>query len=239
MKSFFLLILVLAVVGSLFYVYGVPKIFKTIYLIVRISPYEQKGTKGNILVLGDSTGYGTGSADSRNTIAGRMGADFPDYSITNISKNGRTIGELTDVLPELLGSTQYDVILIQIGGNDVLQKKDPDTAAVSLNEIFRLTNQHAKKVVMMSTGNIGAAPEFTADEGKVYEEVTRTFRKMFISLAAQNSVTYVDVFKEPAEDEFVSDPKTNTSIDGLHPTDAGYGVWYKILSPVLASILMK
>jgi hypothetical protein len=41
-------------------------LFRTIILIAKVSPYEQKGTGGTSLhVLGDSTGYGTGSSDSK------------------------------------------------------------------------------------------------------------------------------------------------------------------------------
>ena len=57
---------------------------KTIWLIATVTPYEQVGngtTTQKILVLGDSTGYGTGAESGNKSIAGLLGADFPAYSI--------------------------------------------------------------------------------------------------------------------------------------------------------------
>ncbi len=49
--------------------------------------YEQHPDKPSmrILIAGDSTGVGIGAKVPRNTIAGRLGRDFPHADITNIS----------------------------------------------------------------------------------------------------------------------------------------------------------
>ena len=62
-------------------------------------PYEQKGSNTkSLLILGDSTGYGTGARCAKESIAGLMGATDPDIKITNISSNGRTATELLNYL---------------------------------------------------------------------------------------------------------------------------------------------
>jgi hypothetical protein len=77
---------------------------KTLFLIARVTPYEQTGTgTGSIQFLGDSTGYGTGASSGKYSIARRVGADYPAYAIKNQSVNGRTINGLledTKIFPD-------------------------------------------------------------------------------------------------------------------------------------------
>lgn len=236
MKSLLIIVIIL---GGLLAVYGVPRLFKTLYLIVRITPYEQTITDAPaIVILGDSTGYGTGATNNTQTIAGRIGTDFPTYTVVNISKNGRTIGELKQALAAEIQLPQAALILLQIGGNDILQKHDAATVARELQELFALAQAKAGEVVMLSSGNVGTAAAYvgTPDAAK-YDALSREFRDMFMAEATQAKVVYVDLFTEPEADVFYLEPELYLSIDGLHPSDAGYGVWYQSLAPVLKELL--
>jgi lysophospholipase L1-like esterase len=204
---------------------------QTLWLIVRVTPFEQtiSGTP-QILVLGDSTGYGTGATDSKHSVAGRIGSDF-SVTIKNNSVNGRTIGELVPVAQSVEQS--YDLILLQIGANDILQKRSLKQTESDLRAVITSLTPHTQTLVMMSSGNVGSSPRFTGEAADTYSTLSRTFRDMYIRVAADTPLTYIDLFTEAEDDVFLQNPEIYTSIDGLHPTNAGYEEWYKKLYPVI------
>jgi lysophospholipase L1-like esterase len=211
---------------------------KTFYLISQTSPYEQKVAAGpKVLVLGDSTGYGTGVSDPGQSIAGLIGQDFAGYTIKNNSKNGRTIGELVAPAKEVDGD--YELILLQIGGNDILQKRNLSTVISELKEIITTLSPQTKNLVMMTSGNVGGSAIFSPEKAAEYESLTRAYREAFIQTADETSLTYVDLFLEPEVDIITNNPKTYLAIDGLHPSAAGYAIWYETLYPILDSKLTK
>jgi lysophospholipase L1-like esterase len=46
--------------------------------------------------------------------------------------------------------------------------------------------------------------------------------------AARSNAIYVNLFQERDDDPFVRQAELNAS-DGLHPSDAGYRVWWQVL----------
>src|ERR1041385_1130520 len=64
-------------------------------------PFERKLSQPRlrILFLGDSTAVGTGARDSRGSVAGYFGQDFPKAEIVNISRNGKRLHELAGEFP--------------------------------------------------------------------------------------------------------------------------------------------
>jgi len=235
-KKYTLLTLFILVMIVLIFAASNVRLMKTLYLIAQVSPYEQVVPGApSILVLGDSTGYGTGADTKEDSVAGRMGADFSGYTIINDSKNGRTINELVPVVAGLTG--QYALILLQIGSNDILSKRPIDTVEMELRTIIQQLAGHTNHVVMMSSGNVGGAVMFSPVEAEKFEAYTRDFRAMFFAVQADTIMTYVDLFLEPEDDFFTQEPKVYTSWDELHPSSQGYAEWYKRLYPVLIYLL--
>jgi lysophospholipase L1-like esterase len=62
---------------------------------------------------------------------------------------------------------------------------------------------------------------------------------MFMQVAAETPLTYVDLFEEHEDDPFVQQPEKYVAIDGLHPTNEGYGYWYERLQPVIDPLLPR
>jgi lysophospholipase L1-like esterase len=215
---------------------NLPRYAKTFYLISQTSPYEQSVPGSpKILILGDSTGYGTGVTDPQRSIAGLIGQDFVQYSIINDSKNGRAIGDLVSVAKEIEES--YELILLQIGGNDILQKRDLPTVVSELETIIDTLSPQTNHLVMMTSGNVGGASAFSKEKADAYESLTRAYRKSFVETADKTSLTYVDLFLEPEVDIIANNPETYLASDGLHPSAAGYGIWYETLYPILETRL--
>lgn len=233
----FIVVVGIICIGVALWFFG-PRIIKTVFLVAQTSPYKQQVADApTILVLGDSTGYGTGVRDSAESVAGRMGSDFPQYSIKNNSVNGRTIAELLPVVQGLSG--QYALILLQIGGNDILQKRDVAAAEAELRQIITKLQTHTNQIAMISTGNVGGSYAFQGKIAQEYEALSRSYRDMFITVGSETQLTYVDVFAEPEVDPFILEPQLYLSIDGLHPSAAGYELWYAELQPVLKAKLQR
>lgn len=233
----FMFILIVSALLALAWFTGMWRLAKTIWLIVEVRPYEQMGEGNNpsrILVLGDSTGYGTGAGNGNKSVAGLMGAQYPQYAITNNSKNGRTIGEALVEIKTLQVEPKHKLLLLQIGGNDILQKQNLDIVRSELTELYNEAKKRSENIVMISSGNVGTASAFTGTKkAGEYERISRQFRQMFIEVASTSKVTYVDLFEEPENDVFFREPKKYLAIDGLHPSAAGYAYWYKTLAPTL------
>ncbi len=217
--------------------YSQRSLLKTVLLILQVQPYEQPGGgAGSILVIGDSTGYGTGASKSSESVIGRLGNDYTWYRIENNSRNGRTIsGAITEAKKV---ASRYSIIVLQIGANDLLQKRTVPETLKDMNTLIDLVIPKADHVVVISSGNIGAVTRFTDDEASYYEQVSREFTNQMIQLAQNyQTVSFVPLFDEPADDPFVAEPARYLAIDGLHPSTEGYGIWYAKAAPYFARIM--
>lgn len=214
----------------------------TVLLIVQVKPYERtiEGAPV-ILVAGDSTGYGTGARAGKQTIAGYVGADFPQYSIKNISVNGHTTHDLIGKLKELPADSSYALILLQIGGNDILKDRPLSEVRQDIQQVLTEAKQRSAHVVLSTTGNVGAAAAFVkgGEPNQHLMEKSQAVHAVFREVASEYEIPYVDYYVEPSQDVFLQDPDTYMAADGLHPSGAGYQEWYKKLQPTLNNLLHK
>lgn len=218
----------------------VQRLVKSAWLILQVSPYEQVGTgAGTIFVVGDSTAYGTGASRAEASVAGQLGAAFPQFAVETNAKNGRLIAEVTPVLMARDATSPVNLLLLQIGGNDILAGRSIEVMEADIRQVLTLAQTRAAHVVFMSTGNVGAASFFTTNgmPDPELEARTRAARAMYLEVTAELGVSYVDLFTEPAFDQFLKEPEVYLAWDGLHPSDAGYALWYESLAPVVAPYL--
>lgn len=213
------------------------RLIQTLYLITQTTPYTQSGTDaGNILIIGDSTGYGTGVKNPKDSIAGRIGSDFPKHRIENQSHNGDTIAAATNRIDEI--DQSYELILLQLGANDIIQKRAIPDIVSDLAVLYEQIVVHTDQIVMMSLGDVGAVPAFTGDLAKTYSQQSAAYHTALAQFAAQRAnFTYVNLYEDPATDPFVQEPAVYIAADGLHPSAAGYATWYTKLYPILTNIL--
>lgn len=191
--------------------------------------YEQHSNQAtmSILVVGDSTGVGTGSQTPQGSIAGRIGNDIPTADIVNHSENGLTLAELSAKLAAL-PEQHYDLMVIQIGANDVTGFTSKEDVLKHLSSILDYANAHASSTVLLTAGDIGSAPAFRAPLSWLITSRTLQVRDIFTEEAKHySSVTYIDLYKTPENNVFNTDPKKFYARDGFHPSSEGYGVWYE------------
>ena len=228
--------IVITVVATLLFT-DLDRYAKTVALILRVTPYEQAGTgAGEILILGDSTGYGTGAKMAGQSVAGRLGAAYPGYRLSNNSVNSRQIAGAREAASNL--SDTYDLLLLQIGANDLLAERPVEEVVADMQQLIEDVLPHAEQVVIMTAGNIGALPRYSGETASYHTERSRAYTAAMVELTTSyQEVAYVPLFDEPDEDPFVSEPDRYIAADGLHPSSAGYELWYQKALPYLRQAL--
>jgi lysophospholipase L1-like esterase len=178
-----------------------------------------------VLIVGDSTAVGTGASSGRESLAGLMARQQPRAQIENRARDG---AKFADVLAQLVGEQRFDVVLVQAGGNDVIRLRGLDALQTDIDRVADRARELADTVVLMPAGNVGNAPFFVAPVSWWMTQRSRALHRLVRESAARTGAVYVNLFHERSDDPFVSNPELNAS-DGLHPSDAGYVVWFEQL----------
>jgi len=196
--------------------------------LARLSePFQQMPAQPSLrlLIVGDSTAVGTGAASPADSLAGLIARDHPRLLIENRARDG---AKFADVIEQLAGESRFDLVLVQAGGNDIIRFTGMDRLRVDIESVARRAAERADRVVLMPAGNVGNAPFFFAPWSWLMTQRAQAMHRLVKAAASQTGATYVNLFHERADDPFVKDPGLNAR-DGLHPSSAGYRVWFREL----------
>lgn len=174
-----------------------------------------------VLVVGDSTGVGTGATTPGESIAGRLGAAFPHVSIVNRAVNGaRTL----DVIMQLAGADpgRYDLVLVHAGGNDVLRRTPLKALAPQADALMRLARKLSPNVIVTTIPNIGLLPLFFPPVSWWISRRSRQVCALYAASARQHGAHYLDFFHERGTCPLTKDPQRYFASDGLHPSSECY-----------------
>ncbi len=202
---------------------------KSVELARASEPLQQTPTEpaSRLLIVGDSTGVGTGAGSPEASIAGLIARDHPDLLIDNRSRDGARLADVASQLQQADG--RYDLVLVLAGGNDVLRLTDEQTLRAAVDAIVGRAARLADQLIVQPPGNVGNAPilfpPFTwwmTERARMLHAVVRS------AVEAAPHARYVRLFEEREDDPFVHRPELNAA-DGLHPSAAGYRLWYEQL----------
>lgn len=175
-----------------------------------------------LLIVGDSTAVGTGASVPHASVAGLLGQAFPRLQIVNRARDG---AKLAAVLAQLEGIEPFDMVLVMAGGNDVVRLRGLQALQGDVERVARRARQRAELVVLMPSGNVGNAPFFLAPMSWLMTWRSRRLHTIVDDAASRHGAVFVDLFREAIDDPFVKHPELNAA-DGLHPSDAGYRLWF-------------
>jgi lysophospholipase L1-like esterase len=179
-------------------------------------------------VLGDSTAFGVGACEPDHSVAGRIAAAFPDARVFNYSKSGARARHVHGQLDAYPYPTA-DVVLVQVGANDVLGVHPVARIEVDLRAAFERARALGAVVFFMPGNNFSFAPFFVwPAQGLLCWRALR-IHAMVQRLVEETGVFYVNLLADPAEDPFMLEPRRYYSADGLHPSSEGYGFYYTAL----------
>ena len=141
------------------------------------------------------------------------------------------IGDVAQQLEALSarGVAFADLVLIHACANDVLEFR----RLADVEHDFCLAIARAKaispNVVVMPGHNFSVAPFFLRPMSWLIMRHAVKVHAVVKRLAEELGVIFVDLFKPPAEDPFVKEPRRYYCADGLHPSAEGYGLWFLTL----------
>ena len=182
-----------------------------------------------LLMVGDSTAVGTGASSPQHSLAALIANDHPRWKIVNHAKDGAKFADIVGQL-DALGSKQFDAILVLGGGNDVIRLTGHEALKRAVMRTSLLARAHADLVVIMPCGNVGNAPFFFAPLSWLMAKRSRDLHTLIREAVADIGVQYVNLYKDMNDDPFAQRSDELNAKDGLHPSDAGYRVWYSELN---------
>lgn len=190
-----------------------------------------------LLIVGDSTGVGTGASSPQASLAGLLAQAYPRLQIDNRARDGATFAGVIEQLEA--ATARYDFVLVQAGGNDVIRLRKLDDVRADVERVATLARARGQRVLLMPAGNVGNAPFFFPPASWLMTSRARSLHGFVREAATRHQAAYINLFKDKAKDPFAQQPELNAA-DGLHPSDAGYRVWFDELmtqaqlAPVLA-----
>lgn len=203
-------------------------------MLAKTVRFEQHPPNPNkrILVAGDSTAIGVGAKHPNESIAGRLGKQFPEADITNLGKSG---AKLKDLLPLLRGlDHHYDLIVLQVGANDITHFTSFASIKQALTDILTLSQSISSKTIILSAGNVGKAPMFRWPLSMIFSYRTRAIRDIFMEeIAKSKTAAYVDLYTKLANDPRAKDVKQYYASDQFHLSSYAYAIWYSYIEEKL------
>ena len=184
------------------------------------------GATASLLIAGDSTAVGTGASSAAHSVAGLIASDHPGLRIVNRASDG---ARFADMARQLESNERFDAVLVLGGGNDVIRLTGEGALAQDIDTVARLAAARAPLVVILPPGNVGNAPFFKAPLSWLMARRSRMLHRLVRQAAADHGAIYVNLYKDKADDPFAQRPDELNSRDGLHPSDAGYRLWYDAL----------
>jgi acyl-CoA thioesterase-1 len=179
-----------------------------------------------VTILGDSITAGLG-LPGRDALPNQLHLALEKLGVPNIVRGAGISGDTTaDGLGRMDFSVRPDsaVVVIALGGNDLLQGLDPKATRANLDGIIRRLQARHKGVVL---AGIKAPPEI----GRSYAS---DFNAVYPALATEHHVAlYPDLLAGVARN-----PALNQG-DGIHPNARGVQIVASRLAPVVAKVLKQ
>jgi acyl-CoA thioesterase-1 len=188
-------------------------------------PAQALAARGKVVtVLGDSITAGLG-LQGRDALPNQLHLALERLGVPNIVRGAGVSGETTGG-----GAARMDfsirpdtsVVVVALGGNDLLQGLDPKTIRSNLDRIIRRLKQRRMGVVL---AGVRAPPEL----GRGY---ARDFDAVYASLARAHGVAlYADLLAGVGRNRALNQS------DGIHPNARGVQIIAQRLAPVVAKVL--
>jgi len=231
-SSFYLVVLIIVLLVSFRVIWFLLMLSNVRFLVMKSRRYQNiKKAKKKVLFIGDSTCVGTG-AKPEDSIAGRFGFDYRNWSVYNLGVNGAKLSGVVKQLQKVRGE-RFDLVVILAGNNDVFWFIPLKKSEESIKKLVGLAKSVGRRVVLMPAGNPGLAPLFPRPFKWIFTFRTLRLRRVFLNLASKLGFTFVDIYNTRITDPFSRNPFRYYSSDGVHPNDEGYRVYYESLKKVL------
>ncbi|PZP54058.1 MAG: arylesterase [Azospira oryzae] len=165
-----------------------------------------------VLAFGDSLTFGTGAPEDQSypAVLGRL----IGREVVRSGVPGETTGQALARLPGVLEEVRPRLVLLCLGGNDMLRKVNEQEIAENLRAMVRMIRDRGADVVLVAVPR----PALLADPPAFYRAIAEEFRL-------------------PLEDQVVKEVLYSTGLkaDPIHPNAEGY----RRIAEALAELLRR
>ena len=196
---------------------------------------DRHGSPIALGVMGDSLAVGYGARSRANApaaliVAGLVEASDRPVSVTNVAQVGADSAALLTQLATLRERTTPDVVLIMVGGNDVMHMKRLSDALWPLAATVRSLRAGGAEVVVATCPDFGTLRPFTQPLRFVahwYSRLLATGQALVVLRAGGRVVSLADTLGPL----FRAHRGMFCTHDRLHPSSAGYAAAAAVLLP--------
>ena len=178
----------------------------------KVPQLAKVGANDVIVAFGDSLTYGTGAAEHESYP--HVLAQLIGRKVVSAGVPGEITAQALQRLPEVLAEHKPKLVVVCLGGNDMLRKISEAETIANLRAIVRKVKDSGAHAVLVGVPR----PALLASVPSFYEEIAREFGIPYEG-AVLTSVLY--------KPEFKSDP--------IHPNAAGY----RRIAEAVAELLRK
>ena len=122
--------------------------------------------------------------------------------------------------------SHYDLVILQIGANDIVHFTKFNNIEKEISTAIDRAKRIGDHVVIMHSGDVGLAPIFSWPLNHLYTSRTRVVRSIYMKMAQEKGVMYVDLFRKRQDELFLKDIDKYYAADHFHPSGQGYRYWY-------------
>lgn len=188
-------------------------------------PFQKAGDVSRaMLVLGDSTAVGVGASRAEDSVPARVAAFIGASSVENYAQSGAQAHELASQRANAK-LDHYELILIQIGANDVVRFHSAQEVSDEVERVIR-SLPAASQVVLFMPGDMGDTDTLPFFLNPFYTRLSIAYHAAYEQRSRALGITYVNLYEDPSREIFHNDRKTYFARDGFHPSSAGYGLWF-------------
>lgn len=196
----------------------------------KIRKHKKEFTVRTIVILGDSVAYGYGTKEG---IAKYLRESFPGSRVINLGINGLT----SDGLAERIETGKWDhhlsdadLVLINIGGNDLLQGFRKMGTAGLIRNFKSLRRNYRKNLLTIYSKIRQANREIILVQNDLYNSMKKEHQYMGLTKL------FYRRWNGAIGERGVIISKTNKMgknpgiwLDGIHPNDEGYKLMHELL----------
>jgi lysophospholipase L1-like esterase len=187
------------------------------------------------LVLGDSTTVAVGGTYERGIArqtARHLGASH-QVVMKNVGVSGARVHDvLVEQLPRV-GSFVPDVVLLDVGANDVVHLTRAAPLERDLEAILQdlLSRNRSVKIVVTGSADMSSPPRIPRLLRGLSGHRTRVLNRVFERAVARHHLTFAPIARETGP-VFKRD-RSLFDVDRFHPNDRGYELWIAVINAAL------
>lgn len=196
-----------------------------------------------LLWLGDSTAAAVGTTAPQHAVSSQVGEALGlQCNVTTntrvIAKSGARIDDvLRDQVP-VATDIGADVVIISVGANDTIHLTSPNLFTRLYREVIEkllTAGITPDRIVLLGVPDMGSPPRLPQPLRAVVGWRGRRLDERVFALAKEKGTRYVDIYAGTSA-PFRKHPTRYFAADKYHPNDNGYGVWARVITPVVAPI---